>query len=131
MRTPPPPLTPPFFFFFFFFHIIINDIKIYLQLCHHCSFLFFSFYLFYFFFDNRDIAKLLFTLPKLLGKEKIDRIRRAMSQTGGGPPPPELTPAEQLIWKSMSERPVMTGLSVTIDTDGKHLFLSNLFNADN
>ena len=73
---------------------------------------------------------MLFTLPELIGKKTIDRIRRAMNQTGGGPPPPELTPAEQLLWESMSEIPVM-GLSVTIDTDGKHLVLSHLFNADN
>ena len=119
-EVPPPPVL-------FFLHIIM----ILRFTFNSFTTVLFSFLFLFIFFDNRDITKVLFTLPELLGKETIDRIRRAMNQTGGGPPPPELTPADQLLWESMSEIPVMTRLSVTIDTDGKHLFLSHLFNADN
>ena len=59
-------------------------------------------------------------------KEKIDRIRRAMKQTGGGPPPSYLTPGELVFWERMCDRPSVQGITGGVDTDATDTYTSEI-----
>ena len=46
-----------------------------------------------------------------------------MGQTGGGPPPADLTPVELLFWERLCSRPSVRGLSGGVDTDAQDIII--------
>ncbi|XP_067651875.1 uncharacterized protein [Haliotis asinina] len=63
-----------------------------------------------------EVKKKYFNL-KQRAKARIDGLKRSMSVTGGGPPPPQLTSADEALSQSLEGRPGIHGLDHGIDTD--------------
>ncbi|XP_067659157.1 uncharacterized protein [Haliotis asinina] len=69
--------------------------------------------------ETVEVKKKYFNL-KQRAKARIDGLKRSMSVTGGGPPPPTLTSADEALSQSLEGRPGIHGLDHGIDTDDAH-----------
>ncbi|XP_046378000.2 uncharacterized protein LOC124150120 [Haliotis rufescens] len=66
-----------------------------------------------------EVKKKYFNL-KQRAKSKIDGLKRSMATTGGGPPLPALSNADEVLCQSLEGRPGIHGLEHGIDTDVIH-----------